>query len=86
MTIEELFYMTKFLEHLKSGGKKSCRDVNKIYSYLPEPKLHTLTKKHKIRLIQTFWNRIADQTMANYLINKQNPEKNGNIQEDKPEL
>jgi hypothetical protein len=85
MNVEQLYDMTVLLEHLK-GGNKSCRDVNRVYGYLPEPKNHYATKKQKIRLIQKEWNRIGDETIKTFLINKQKPKENDNIQEDKQEL
>ena len=86
MNLEKLYKMTILLEHIKAGGKKSCKQVNEVYSYLPKHPDGLLTKKQKIKAIQTFWNQLADETIKRFLIEKQNPENNGNIQEDKPEL
>lgn len=76
MTIEELYDMTVLLEHLKSG-KKSCADVNRVYGYLNKPK-GLFTKKQKIRLIQEYWNTLADKTIKEYLIGKQSGQFSGN--------
>lgn len=71
MTTEQLLDMTILLEHLKGGGKKTCRDINRVYGYLPM-RVVNLPKKQKIREIQQYWDKLADETIKQYLINKQN--------------
>lgn len=73
MKVEELLEMTVLLEHLNGGGKKSCKQVNTVYSYLPDPKEKLATKKQKIRAIQDYWNKLADETIAKFLIERQRP-------------
>ncbi len=50
MTIEELYDMTVLLEHINRGGKKNCRDVNRVYKNIPLP-IKNATKKEKIRRV-----------------------------------
>lgn len=80
MTIQELLETTILLEHIKQGGKKSCGQVNKVYSYLPEPKNHKATKKQKIRLIDEYWGKLGDEVIKKYLIDKQTQEFSGNTE------
>jgi ribosomal protein L18E len=82
--IQNMVELCQLIENLNTGHQNT-KQINKIWKNIPFPfnnkKLHT--KKQKISKIREYFNTVADATIQLYLINKQKPKEDGNIQEDK---
>lgn len=85
MTIEETYELCVLYEKLKSGNR-NCKDINKVYNTIPKKSFGSMTKNKKIEAIKLYFETLADETLKAYLIQKQNTEENGNIQENTQEL
>ena len=73
MTLQELAFVTQVYELILTGNT-NCGIINKAYK-LVNPKENLKSRKQKIKAIKEFWERLADETIKQYLINKQlNPQ------------
>ena len=69
MTIQELSFVTYVYEQILTGST-NCAIINAAYKII-DPKYKLKSKKQKIKYIRDYWEKLADQTLANYLINRQ---------------
>ena len=73
MTLVELYNLTILHEALKAKQKVRTSDINFIYKTIPgAPKL--LSKNGKIKIIMETFDKLSEETLKAYLIQKQNEE------------
>ena len=84
MTVGEVKELCILYEQLKTGNR-NCKNINKVYNIIPKKTFGPITKNKKIQAIKQYFEKLADDTISQYLINKQNTgdTQNGNIQKDK---
>jgi hypothetical protein len=70
MNVEEIVQLCKLYENLKAGGR-NCKDINKVYKTIPNKPNTILTKNNKIKVIKEYFETLADDTLKQFLINKQ---------------
>jgi len=68
MTVEEVKELCILYEQLKTGNR-NCKNINKVFKTISVEK--QMTKNKKIEKIKRAFETIADETIAQYLINKQ---------------
>jgi len=69
MILSEVVDLCQLYEHLKTGNR-NCKNINKVYKTIPNHK-DKQTKSKKILEIQNYFEKLADDTLKSYLINKQ---------------
>ena len=68
MILSELLEMTVVYEQLKVGIKKA-RDINRVHKYLETNQM--VPRATKIRNIMSAWEKIADESLATWAVQKQ---------------
>lgn len=66
MTVEQMAVICQAYEGIKAGGR-NCRYINEAYKLISNKKA---TKNQKIKVIQLAFDSIANETLAQLLIDK----------------
>lgn len=66
MTIEQLAVICRAHEGIKAGGR-NCKYINQAYKLISKK---IATKNQKIGVINKYFDKIADETLAQILIDK----------------
>lgn len=74
MNVQDLVFITQTYEKILTGNT-NCGIINKAYKLI-NPKDNLKSKKQKIKAIKTWWENLADNTIATMVINKQKSQNN----------
>jgi len=76
MTVEDLVVICNAHELIQSGNRR-CKKINEAYKLISNKRA---TRNQKIEIIEKYYNKVADETLAQLLIDKYEREYSGQTQ------
>jgi hypothetical protein len=76
MTVEDLVVICNAHELIQSGNRH-CKKINEAYKLISNKRA---TRNRKIEIIEKYYNKVADETLAQLLIDKYEREYSGQTQ------
>jgi len=76
MTVEDLVVICNAHELIQSGNRH-CKKINEAYKLISKKRI---TRNQKIEAIENYFNKVADETLAQLLIDKYEREYSGQTQ------
>jgi len=73
MTVEDLVVICNAHELIQSGNRH-CKKINEAYKLISNKRA---TRNRKIEIIEKYYNKVADETLAQLLIDKYEREYSG---------
>ena len=73
MTVEDLVVICNAHELIQSGNRH-CKKINEAYKLISKKRI---TRNQKIEAIENYFNKVADETLAQLLIDKYEREYSG---------